>query len=338
MRLTLGDVRVQVARVMNVASTDARVALYVNEAVERLLPMGKWVGTVQRYKLCTTDACITWPRQIETIEAFALCEVPGTVRNSWYEFDGNGFGILESCDCNGNQLIDRDEAVCFEDMKGATHKIRVKSDVTEVSGARILLQGYNENNEWIRTQDSGIWIDGEYVAINTTGTLTTNIFTTLTGVQKPTTNGPVRLFDYNPTALTNIPIAFYEADERRPVYRRSMIPGLSELSGCNCSCADDADTETTDRKSVVVRAKMRFIPAVNDTDYLLITFAPAIKDMVQSILKRERNLIQESAAWEQSAVAGLNNQLKSYDGDGVVATIRMVGSETWGGGGVMNLQ
>lgn len=338
MRLTLGDVRVQVARVLGVVPADTRVVLYVNEAIERLLPKGKWVGTVQRYKLCTTDSCITWPRQIETIEAFALCRVPGTVRNGWYEFDGNGYGILESCDCNGNQLIDRDEAVCFEDMKGTDHKIRVTAVVTEDSGARILLQGYDENNEWIRTQDGGLWVDGEYVAINTTGTLTTKIFTVLTGVQKPTTNGPVRLFDYNPTAVTNIPIAFYEADERRPVYRRSMVPGLSGMSGCNCACSEDADEETTNLKSVVVRAKMRFIPAVNDTDYLIVTFAPAIKDMVQSILKRERNLIAEAAAWEQSAIAGLNDQLKSYDGDGVVATIRMIGSETWGGGGIPAIQ
>lgn len=337
MRLTLGDVRAVVAKVMKVLPTDDRVVDYVNEAVQRLLPRGKWVGTVQRYKICTTDSCITWPRQIETIEAYTLCGDPGTVRNGWFEFVDNGVGIVESCNsCLGNQLLDRGEAVTFEDMTGSTHYVNVKSDASEDSAAKILLQGYDQDGNWIRTQQSdGTWIDGEYVAINTIGTLSTNIFTNLTGVQKPVTNGPVRLFNYNPSDATNTPIAFYEADERRPVYRRSMIPGLSRLNGCNCNCAD---SEETDRKSVVVVAKMRFIPVINDTDYLLITHAPAIKDMVQAILKRERNLFQESVAWEQSAVNELQNQLKSYEGDGVVPTIRMMGAELYGGGGVPVIQ
>ncbi len=326
-RLRLTDVRSAIARVMNVCSTDSRVRDLANEAHRRLVAKGKWVGTVQRYRICTgTSACLTWPRQIETIEAYQICNTPGTVRNQWYEYVGHGPGLLDEDDNWFHQLVDRGTAVAFDDIIGTTKRIRVVSDVGESATARILLQGYDENANWIRTQDAGSWIDGEYVTISTGGNNSTKKFTSLTGVIKPTTNGPVRLYEYDDTTGTfSKALAYYENDETVPIYRRSMIPGLNNLSGC------DGDS-TCDNTKVTIIAKLRHIDVVNDNDFFLLGSISALKLMVMSILKEERNLIEEAIVYESRAIKELQDELSSFEGDGALPVLKTESSETWGAG------
>ncbi len=70
-------------------------------------------------------------------------------------------------------------------------------------------------------------------------------------------------------------------------------------------------------------AKMDFIPARKDTDYLLIGNLAAIKDEVQSIRKLENNLFEEAMAWEANAIRELQNELETYRGHGNVQPIQI---------------
>ena len=80
MRLTLGAARPTIAKVIGVCADSDTVPFYLNQAVERLLPRGKWKGTFQRYRTCINSACITLPRHFECVEGFALCGCPGMIR------------------------------------------------------------------------------------------------------------------------------------------------------------------------------------------------------------------------------------------------------------------
>lgn len=327
-KLTLGEAREEVAEAANLCSTDSRVAKYVNKAVRRLIPKGKWVGTMQRYKICTKNACITWPRAIETIEAYAICGVPGKVRNGWFEFLENGPGIFRGSDCGcgggcvGNQLVDRGEHPAFDDIEGVNKKIRVYADVAQASGS-IILRGYDENGQWIRTLDGGTWIDGEKVTISTTPQLSVKFFSKLVQVIKPTTNGPVRLYEYNnDTAVNTKALAYYEADETLPSYRRSYVPGVAgHSSGSDC-----------EEVSLEVAAKLRFVPVVNDNDFILIGNLPAIVEEVRAVRKLENNLFGEAEAYEQKAVQYLQEELASYIGDGPVVALRVEDRWNFGAG------
>ena len=77
-RLTLGPVKTTVARVLGICAADA--IDYVNRAQERLLYPMKSVGTYGRYRVCVNEACITLPRELETVESVAICNTPGRVR------------------------------------------------------------------------------------------------------------------------------------------------------------------------------------------------------------------------------------------------------------------
>lgn len=323
MKLTLGDIKTNIARLLSMGGTDARVVDYINEAQQRLMYKGKWPGTYVRYAVTNSSGTITWPRQLETIETVAIDDLPGIVRNEWYEFLESGPGLLDSADCDSYTLVDRGEAPCFSDLNDTDKKLRTYTSVTADAGLKVLFQGYDENGDWVRTQDpaTNVWKDGEEVELTTTYVDTLNFFGTLSAVQKPVSEGNVKVYEWDTTNSTQRLIADYQPSETRPTYRRSLISGLKDN--------DDA--------VVTVTGKLRFTPASADTDWLHIGYEAAIKEMVLSIRKAENNLVKEADAYEKRAVQLLQEQLMHHLGDGAVAVPRFQNVNTFGGGGVANL-
>lgn len=331
-RFTLGDIRNDIAEMLAVCRTDDRVATYVNEAQSRLMIRGKWVGAYNRFRVCLNNGCITWPREIETIEAFSACDWPAPVRNEWYEFNEHGWGLQSDDSCPGSMLIDRGEACAYDDItiSATDRKIKVYSDIQEAT-SYITLQGYDQNGQWIRTFVSGAWIDGENVNLASAypnGVLTTNFFRALVAVLKPVTLGNIRLYEYNTSLAANAKsLAVYEPDETRPIYRRSLVPGLSD-STC-CVSSDSADCDSA--RSVVVMAKLRHIPVSDDNDWLMLRSPAAIRLGVMAILKEKKDLLPEAETYWGKAIAELERGLQSYQGDGAISTPRVAPSSTWGG-------
>lgn len=341
MRTTMADildpVQCSVCRILNVSPTDSRAYRYVNQAQHLLLKMGKWWGTYARYAFCVDNSCITWPRQIAAIEAVAVCGEGVTIRNGWFEFLENvGIQSDDDCtdsnccsgsSCGGMQFYDRPGIFCtFADIIGDNKLLRVYSDVAEAANTVITLQGYDENNNWIRTQVGGVWIDGEQVAITNAAVNSTKTFSKLTGVQKPETNGTVRLYEYDSVTTVQRLLATYEYDETNPSYRRSFIKGLTTA----------AEGQSCEEITVTVMAKHEFIPVKKSTDWLIIGNPLAIESACQAIRKKENNLFEEYNAYLADAVRILRDELRHYRGTGVVQPVRMQPSNV-GGAAVINL-
>lgn len=322
-RITLGDALdtdiSDIPSILNLPATDPRCRKFVNRAIERLLPKGKWVGTYQKYQVCVYSGCLTWPRQFEAIESIAICGFPIQIRNEWFEFNEMGWGLRDDNDGCGNQLLDRGTACTFEDIRATGKKLKVYCDISDDSTIPILYQGYNDDRNWIRTLVGGEYVDGEYILPSPTGTLSTNFFgTTPTGVQKPITKGTIRTYEYDTVTLTQRALAIYEYDETRPIYRRSLINGLSNRG----ACCNNTDT-TCDKKTVTVMAKMSFLPVRKNTDWLLLSSIPALEIMCQALRKEKNNLWDEAKKYEANAVAILDEQLQAFNGDSEVIAVRM---------------
>ncbi len=333
MKVTLADARDSIAEVIGCCATDARVAKYINEATQRLLYRGRWRGTVQRYRVCMNIPCITWPRQIETVEAFSICDGAGVIRGEDFEFLPNGPGQLKSNDNWGTICVDRGEAIAFDDVIGSNKKLKVYADVPEDADAKLFVQYYDNNGNWVRTFTSE-WNNGEYISIGTTPSYSSSVCMQngWVGVQKPITNGVVRVYEYDTSTGFQRPLAIYEPDETRPQYRRSFVPGLQNMGLCSRESESDSDCST---KSLTILGKLRFIPVLEDTDYIMIPNLPSLIDMVQSVLKRKRNLIGEAASYEASAINELQNELRSYKGS-QVSEIKFAPRDIWGGGMIEN--
>lgn len=336
-RLRLLDLRIPIAEVLNTCASSADIPVMVNRVERRLLRIkgGKWVGATSRMRICTASTgCLAWPRQIETIEGYQICGVPGTIRNSWYEFSGQGPGLLNADSSWYNTLVDRGTMPTFDTPSNNTSKVVVTAAVAEAMGARILIRGYDGAGQWIRTQEpamSGTYIDGEYVAISHAATqFSVNVFSSISGVIKPVTKGPVQLFQYDVPTLSNIKaLAFYEATEEVPIYRASLLPGLGARHGCppqtSCNCPS---TST----QVTVIAKLRHIDVVDDNDFLIIGNEAAFALGAQAILKERRNLWTEAQQYWASAEKELQCELSSFEGDGALPTLKTEGSSTYGAG------
>lgn len=329
MSLIFGDIKNAVARVLSMNTTDARVAEYTSRAQERLLHKGKWVGTYGRYRVCVNDSCLTWPREIETIEAAAACGVPLDVRNGWYEFLGTGPGVQDSDSGCANGLIDRGDAIAFDDIKGAGKKLALYADNAADVGAQVLIRYYDSNgNKYFTTDADGKPIEGEHLTLvappayvySTNEVMLGGFY----GVIKPVTKRMVRAYQYTVVGGALKPLAYYEPDETNPSYRRSLIPGLGNF----CSSEDDSECA---RNTIDIVGKFRHRVVRKDSDALIIESGEALRLMVQSIRKSEDNLFQDAMQYEALAVSVLNDQLKHWLGDGAVVPLRIVGAESWGG-------
>ena len=345
MKLTLGDVRPTVGKMLSMPSTDSRVVGYINEAQERLLYKGKWPSTYARYAVTNSNGTITWPRQLETIESVAVDDVPAIIRNEWFEFLETGIGLVNSSGGDSGTMVDRGQACTFSDISTGTSepdkKLKVYYNSAD-NGKSITFQGYDENGNWIKSSSGAGYIDGIKVTFDTSSdTADTSIagfthyvpyassgftqkWSVISAVRKDTMNFNVQVYEVEATG-TETPrlIAEYEPTETSPVYRRSLITGLPE-------------TDST--ATVTVVGKLRFIPAVSDDDWLFINYEAPIKELVMSIRKAEQNLVQESAAYEARAVQLMEEYLMHYLGDGAAMVPKFTSPATHGGGGVANLQ
>lgn len=322
MRVTFGSIKSRLARVLNMASTDTRIIDYCADACERLLYSGRWVDSMVRYAVCVNEACLTWPRDVETIEAAAICSTPINIRNGWYEFLDGGPGVVTEDDgCIGRQLVDRENAVAFDDVTGTGKKIAIYADGSEAVGSRMLLRYYNSTGNKVYTGAGSGREEGEWLFLPAAGGYTYSTFEVLPyglyGVIKPVTNRVIRLYEYTVAGGALKPLAYYEPDETVPVYRRSIIPALK---GC---CNSSSDGDGCDTTAVTIRGKLRFIAPVNDNSILQIPHATAIRLAVQALKKEEDNLITEAEIYWQKAYDVLNAQLHHWQGDGALQPIRV---------------
>jgi hypothetical protein len=313
-RLTVAQARHLIAKVVQGGECPSSPAVLarINEAQQRLLPKGLWVNTVMRYAFCTYGNCISLPRELSTILAIGIGDKPERVNSPWYEFLDNGPGIANGCaSCaSGGQLPQgvflAGSAPTFRDVCGVK-KLRVYTDLTEDTGLKLFYSGYDANGYKIRTLHNGSWVYGEY--INLFGpmpvTATQDVVSVDRVILPSGLKGYVRLYEYDQNTGTEQALAFYAPDETSPIYPRYRIP--SSASTC-ATCGNGK------QQVVTVLAKRRYIPAVNETDDLLITNIAALKNMVMAIEKEEAGNIRDAEALEARALRYLQEELNEHIG------------------------
>lgn len=330
--LRFSDVKAAVAHALNYVPTDSRVLDYVNRCCERLIEGMRAKGTTQRYRVCVNNSCLVLPRQIETVEAFAICNAPGTVRGHWWEFHQGGPGVQAYNDCFTNHLIQNDEVASFDNVVGTGKKLAIYNDVAESGSTTVNLQFYNSSGQWVRSLSGSSYIDGETLAIGSpAGTYTYTSAECRAGgfvaAIKSRTNGIIRLWEYDVATGDLRALAVWEPDEEVPRYRSLLIPGLTQLAADGSSC---------EARTLIIRGKARFIPVFNDNDFLQIHSREAIRLGCQAIAKEEKDMMGDAANYWQMAFRVLDAQLAHYNGAGSSQPIQIINAGV-PGNTVMNL-
>lgn len=304
MRITVADIKSPIARTFNICPTDVRLLDYINQACERLLWTGHYEKTYGKFAVTATSSTITWPREIETIERAALATVPMHVRTGWYEFLEHGNGLLSDTLGDSLQLIDRPISCVSTDIVGTNKRIRLYSGGTADAGKIILLQGKNSIGAEIYTEyplASTIQIRGRNLTLVSSGAVTPYVTTsedwsTLDSAQKPVTQLPVTVKEYDTVTTLERTLGIWYPDETRPEYRRSLIPNLVSAGLTS--------------QVITVIGKLRHIPIRGDNDWVIPPNLAAIKLMIRAIWLEENDRVQEAAIYEASARKKLEDQTK----------------------------
>jgi hypothetical protein len=299
MRLTYADIRTPVSKVVNLCDTDSRVMDYVNQAIERLLWMGKYDHTYAKFAVTIgTSNTITWPRELESIERIAVGVYPIQSRSVFHEFIMCGFGLLSDTDLCASEMVDRSPSCTSIDITPGTTGVRIRLyptltvDINKV----VTLQGLDFSGTEIRTEypaASGTYIRGVNATTASPYVETTQLFSSLVSAQKPVTQGTITVKSYDPVSTALTTLAVWDPDDTNPEFRRSFIPGLT----------------SSGQTTVNVIGKLAYRKIRNTTDWVIPPNLAAIKLMVRAIWMEENDQIQKAVAYEQKARQLLEEQM-----------------------------
>lgn len=307
---------------VGLASCDPRFVALLNEAQYELSERGKWWGTYKRMRVCVTANCITWPREVKTVEGFNQCNLSLPIANEWYEFQENVVAPSASstetyCKCDQSMMLDRGVTVQFRDISTPS-RIRIYPRNASDAGKKVFLQGFDANGVRVRTLDSGSYVDGEYVTLAYPFATSTTIFSApgLTGGQKTLTDHELLIFAVAASDSTETQIALWQASEQFPSYRRNYL--TDRVSRCSTSgaCKDVGDgcsqvmSSCGDAVSDAI-VRLEFIPAYVDSDWLFLNYI-AIKWMMKAIQMRTKNDLASSVVYEKMALRVLKSELEAY--------------------------
>ena len=311
------------AEAMGVCQADTAVANYANDAQDRLLmdPLcpdegwwGGWVTMQFAPSVVDRAAYVITPREICRLADIAVCQNPIPLRNGFYEYLQFGAG-LQPKNCHNSTCgatfagYDRDNVCTLNQLVG-TKTIRVYLSDTRDVGRRVLLQGKDQNGLTILTTDPGTGHSaaGEYLALKSPFVDSVNTYSSVTGIQKDETFGPVQFFQVDPTTGGEGALTIMEPNEASGSYRRYLITGIPNINAC---CGSPGTLQVT------AQAKLDFIPVVNETDYLTVPNVPALLEEAQSIRFNRMDSTsgaQQAALHHQRALALLFGQLDKHLG------------------------
>lgn len=314
--------------ILNIRPTDSRFYSFLNEAIQRTLQKGKYWGTYGRFALSATNQIVSLPPTVDTPEKFAISRVVTPLHDTFYEFLEYGWSTRDDTLPNGsgvNEVLERGSYPTMIDVPSPGGLLTAKCDLTDDVGKLVTILGYDTSSpaNWIRTKVSGVWQDGEVVALaQGAGTNTVNQFSKVTGVQPPlattglpSMNGQWWLYQ-GTTLLSN-----YQWWETSPSYRRYLIPFVNS-------------TVTT----VELIGKLGFYPVSAPTHYPVIQNIAALKLACRAIKAEEEaewqtaNLLWNGGKDKETGrnivgvVQELENELSHYLGDGREIGINITGS------------
>lgn len=321
MRPTLARAKASsIPQAVNLAACDERFTALLNEAQERLAAAGKWWGTYRRIRVCVFEGCVTWPEDVLTVEGILACGEGVPLRNEWYEFLQEMRAPSTSDDgCSERELLERGTAPQFRGAP-SLFKVRLYAGHASDAGKRVLVQGLDSNGQPIRTLDpTDGWVTGEYLTLVAPPAYVESSSTfkgpLLTGVQKPITNTRVTATSVDAVTGAQAQIGVWSPSVTAPEYRRTFL--VNRPRACeDPACRDDGDgclPAATACPGVTVDAmvRLRFIPAVADSDWLFIGSLPAIKEEMRAIQMEEANQPALAEQFHQRAIRHLRQQLEA---------------------------
>lgn len=305
--IAVGLCQGDIASCANIVNSAQRRLIYAREAGNE-----GWWGAWARiaFNVLKTNPYITGGRGMGRIINVTACRRALAIQNSFYEFLEFGIGLqptdgccasLSGAGCQFEEMYDRDMVPTFSDLAAGSY-VRVYSSSVD-AGNRVLLQGTDQNDLTIRSQDGLVPVEGEYLTFQAPFVQSPMTLNSITGIQKDITNFPVKFYEVNATTGDERSILTMEPTETVSGYRRYFLNGLPN------DCCSGTVAGTVQVQAMV---KLELIPVQQDPDYLLVPNLEALILECQAIRfdgMDSPSSDKKAAMKHHSAIGMLNGEL-----------------------------
>jgi hypothetical protein len=312
----------EIAKALGLCPTSSQFLSWLNEAQQRIIDSGHWVGTSQVIVFpANTSSTIAWPRGVASIEGLDYNSVPIVIRNKWFEYlpmgpgfqspgcasssppgkCGNYWGGLQAFERPSSPLNLAQSVPGSQDLTGTT-SLNIYIDSINDAGkpARIFWIDHNGNKYYDPTDGS----EGMYFPLNT---LTVNIApSVIYGIQNGATVSYMRISAISASGATML--AAYEPGDANPEFRVQYIP--------NFITQTNPPPPNPQQRQIQGLCKMELVPVVNPTDFLMVRNLPAIKLAMMAIKKEQFDIMADGVNYWAMAIKCMENELRSFQGAG----------------------
>lgn len=322
-QFTVRDARqsLELRQVAAVCADSNEFLSVLNQVQRRLLRRGDWENTEWLVRLCVHSGCITWPRWIAGLRAVRMQGgLSADIKNKWFEVLGpqvgmggypfgpgmNPWGWQASAPVFGQQ----NSAPCYNDITAplgrlVRYYVAKRNDI----GKKIQIFGKAYGGEPLQEKDAdGHWVNGITLTAAAPFVSTSVSVTQITSIVREATEGPARLYSYDPDTDLLEDLALYEPNETNPRYQRSRINGAGCLPGC-------VDADGIKQTSLEVLAKISFQTLASENDFLVLDNFDALKLGFQALRAEEANdEVLAEVKW-QKAIKELNFDIRNTTPD-----------------------
>ena len=331
-RLRLYDVRLSgLPESVGLCSSDrAGVAQITNAAQQRLLYCREageesWFGTWSEiaFTVSRSTPYVTFDRDIARLELVDICGKPVDTNNQFVEYLRFGNGRMPKifrqghCGCFSPSVYTRNNVPTMVDLSTPPQWIRAYYTDSSDIGKRVLMQGKDNNDNVVYSQDGLSRVTGQFEALATPFVQWPMQFNSISGIQKDVTNYPVQIFQVDPTTGDQVLLATMQPTETTAWYRRYYFDSLPynccTFTGPN-PCSPIVPVESVHVTAIV---KLEFVPLVADTDYCLIGNLEALKQEAMAVRYSSMDSPQSKqleAIKHKAAVGYLNGELTHFLG------------------------
>jgi len=290
-RLTVADVRAILYPIIDPGDANSAAFLqYLNQASERLLYSGKWKGSIVPVVFATSAGFITLPRAYLSVLAHQYADSPGLVFSQFHEYVECGPGEFDITGNANGIIIDMGDGFCTQTdiTEGDSGVLRITITNAADAGKTIRFFGLDENGDEVYSNGApGVAFTTVFPSADTS-----QIFSKVTDIQAATMANAWTLSWMDGVTATQI--GEYEPGETRPRYRRYKTGVATQTLRCLCS--------------------RRFIPLVNETDWVMPGNIGALKAALQALKQEDANDMERTQEAWQRAYFVLNQETKIFRG------------------------
>jgi len=287
----------------------------LNDGIERLMQLGDWSGLIVPIQVCTWGGCAVLPRYVGQVRKINVCNRPMAVKSFWETFQprdcnynfalgwGGGAGAWWGNSWLGRYCGAQCTALNYgmtqflQNIQGEGRLVRAYPRCNADIGSTVTIFGIDDNGNPLHTRDADDnYSDGIVLTLAKPFVSTSVFVRRIDRIIKDETQCIVDVYGYDATNDVLETIGHYEPSELVPEYTRVQIQ-----TGCNNSC--------NGVKSVMALVKLRFVPVVADTDFVILNNTSALKAIIQSNAYSEEGNLDAADQFEQKAIRILNRQL-----------------------------